>query len=576
MVLKGLGVSPGIAIGKAFLLKSFSFEILEERTSNPEGEIDKFLKAASSSLEELRALREKAGREMGREAAAIFDAHMEMIEDPIFINRVMERIRDGKISAAYAVANVVNELIDRLSNAKEIHFRERISDLMDVGGRILRHLGRPSRYDLSSIPSESVLVAYDLAPSITIHLPREKVVGIATDIGSQTSHTVILAKALEIPAVVGLERITQVVKNGDMIVIDGSDGTVLLNPDEEILQRYRNRYISFISWKRMLEGIRDLPAETVDGHRVTLSANIEMEQEMNSLRRYGAQGIGLYRTEYIFIDRTSFPSEEEQFEIYKRIAEMASPYPVTIRTVDIGGDKFISYLDIPEELNPFMGLRGIRLSLQRYDIFDTQIRAILRASAFGEIRTMFPMISDIKEVREAKRRVSSIMEDLSREGIPFDRGIKIGIMIEVPSAALMARSLAKEVDFFSIGTNDLIQYCLAVDRVNERVSYLYDPFHPSVLRLIKETVDAGKSAGIPVSVCGEMAGDPFAAALLIGIGVDELSMSTSLIPMIKEMIRSVSYEELKEIANKALSLESGEEIKDLIVSKISGKLVCPI
>jgi len=576
MLYKGLGVSPGIAIGKAFTIRSFSLEILEERPSGPEEELQRFMKAISSSVEELRRMREKAGREMGREAAAIFEAHIEMIEDPIFLERVKDRIRNGGVSATYAVANVVNELIDKLSNAKEDHFRERISDLIDVGGRILRHLGRPSKQDLSFIPNESIVVAYDLAPSITMHLPRDKVIGIATDIGSQTSHTVILAKALEIPAVVGLERITQVVKDGDTLILDGSDGIVIVNPDEELIRKYRNRYLSFLSWKKMLEGIRDLPAETIDGHRVILSANIEMEQEMESLSRYGAHGIGLYRTEYLFIDRASLPSEEEQFEVYKRVAEMASPYPATIRTVDIGGDKFISYLDLPEELNPFMGLRGIRLCLQRCDIFDTQIRAILRASAFGKIRIMFPMISDVKELRDAKRRIGFIMEDLSRKGIPFDDRVRIGAMIEVPSAALTARILAKEADFLSIGTNDLIQYCLAVDRVNERVSYLYDPFHPSVLMLIKETVEAARIAGIPVSVCGEMAGDPLSAALLVGLGVDELSMSTSSIPAIKEMIRSTSYEELREMARKALSMESGEEIRELIAEKISRKLVCQI
>jgi phosphotransferase system enzyme I (PtsI) len=576
MLYKGLGVSPGIAIGKAFTIRSLSLEILDERPSDPEEELQRFMKAISSSVEELRRMREKAGREMGREAAAIFEAHIEMIEDPIFLERVKDRIRNGGVSATYAVANVVNELIDRLSNAKEGHFRERISDLMDVGGRILRHLGRPSKQIPSSIPNESIVVAYDLAPSITMHLPRDKVVGIATDVGSQTSHTVILAKALEIPAVVGLERITQVVKDGDTLILDGSDGTVIVNPDEELIRKYRSRYLSFLTWKKMLEGIRDLPAETIDGHRVILSANIEMEQEMESLSRYGAHGIGLYRTEYLFIDRASLPSEEEQFEVYKRVAEMASPYPVTIRTVDIGGDKFVSYLDLPEELNPFMGLRGIRLCLQRCDIFDTQIRAILKASAFGKIRIMFPMISDVKELRDAKRRIGFIMEDLSRKGIPFDDRLKIGAMIEVPSAALTARILAKEADFLSIGTNDLIQYCLAVDRVNERVSYLYDPFHPSVLLLIRETVEAARTAGIPVSVCGEMAGDPFSAALLVGLGVDELSMSTSSIPAIKEMIRSTSYEELREMARKALSMESGEEIRELIAERISGKFICQI
>jgi phosphotransferase system enzyme I (PtsI) len=449
------------------------------------------------------------------------------------------------------------------------YLRERATDLRDVGRRVIANLLGKERETLARLEEEVVVVAYDLAPSDTASMVKEKVIGFATDTGSRTSHTAIMARALEIPAVVGLGAVTAAIKSGDIVIVDGSHGVVIVNPDPATLFEYQEMQRRYVLFERELEKLKELPAETTDGYKVTLAANIELPEEIEHVKSHGADGVGLYRSEFLYMNRPDFPSEEEQFEAYRAVAESLAPKSIIIRTLDLGGDKFISQLDMPAEMNPFLGCRAIRFCLERPDIFKAQLRALLRATVFGSVKVMFPMISGVTELRTALAILDETKRELAAEEKEFDPNLQVGVMIEIPSAAMTADILAKEVDFFSIGTNDLIQYTLAVDRVNERIAHLYDPLHPAILRFIKWIIDAGHNAGIWVGMCGEMAADPLFTMILLGLGLDEFSMGSVAVPGIKKIVRSVSMQESKELARTVFGLSTADEIREYLERRVS-------
>ncbi|ADL08180.1 phosphoenolpyruvate--protein phosphotransferase [Thermosediminibacter oceani] len=564
---QGIAASPGIEIGKAFVLKES--EIVIRVTSITEddipAEIDRLEGALAKSREQLLRVKEKAEKELGPDKAQIFEAHIMVLDDPIFLDEIREKIKSERITADNAVHQVVEKYVGMFENMEDEYLKERAADIKDVGDRILKNiLGVPIQ-SLADLSEDVIVVAKDLTPSDTAQMDKEKVKAFATDMGGRTSHTAIMARSLEIPAVVGLGFLSKEVNDGDTVIIDGNKGIVYVNPDEETLRRYHALRLDYIRYREELKKLRDLPAETRDGaRRVELSANIGTPKDVRGALENGAEGIGLYRTEFLYMDRENLPDEEEQFQAYKQVAEAMNPRPVIIRTLDIGGDKKLPSLDMPEELNPFLGWRAIRMCLDRPHILKIQLRAILRASHYGNIKIMYPMISGIDEIRKANAILEEAKNELRQEGVPFDENLEVGIMVEIPSAAVIADILAKEVDFFSIGTNDLIQYTLAVDRMNEKIAHLYEPFHPAVLRLIKNVIDASHKAGKWTGMCGEMAGDPLAAPILLGLGLDEFSMSATSISQVKKVIRSLTYDQAKQIAAKALEMESADEIKKML------------
>jgi len=569
-IIKGIPASPGIAIGKAFLLETEEPVVPRRQISDEElpQEISRFEEALIQTRKEIVEIQKKIAEEMGTEHAEIFNAHLLVLEDKMFLEEVISRLRKEKFTVEYILIDVIKKYIKVFSKMDDEYLKERISDIDDVGKRILRNLLGQQRQDLSKLKEKVIVVAYNLSPSDTALMHKENVLGFVTDIGGRTSHTAIMAKSLEIPAVVGLEKVSRLVKNGDLLIVNGNEGTVIINPKDETLKQYEEELLRFKEFVRRLESLRDLPAETLDGYQVKILANIESPQEIPSVLAHGAFGIGLYRTEYFYMNRKDLPSEEEQYEAYRRVAIQMAPYPVTIRTLDLGGDKFISQLEIPYEINPFMGWRAIRFCLARPDIFKTQLSAILRASVDGKLKLMYPLISGIEELRKANQILEEVKEDLRRRNIPFDENLEVGAMIEVPSAAITADILAKEVDFFSIGTNDLIQYSLAVDRVNEKIAYLYDPAHPAVLRIIKSIIDSAHRAGIWVGMCGEMAGDPLFIPLLLGLGLDEFSVSPVNVPEVKQVIRSMTITQAKEIAQECLNFSTSEDITNFLRSTL--------
>lgn len=568
IVLKGIGVSPGISIGMAFLVDGGRLETPAycylDLAYIPL-EVKRFEKAVQESKDQLLKIRNKLLNDVkGKEHIRIIDAHLLMLEDKMLIDDTIKTIKKEKVNVEWAIRMVMKEIRDFFDSIDDEYLRERGSDIDHICDRVLKNLMGKKHETISEIKEEVIVVAHDLAPTDTVQMVKENVLGFLTDIGGKTSHTAIVARSLEIPAVIGLENITQKVNAGDLLIIDGTSGTVVINPSKKIIRDYEKKKGQYSDYEKLLHHYKKLPAEMLDGRRIRLMGNIEMIEEVPSLVDHGAEGIGLYRTEFLYLNRKDLPTEDEHFKVYKDVVERVSPHPTIIRTLDIGGDKFLSNVDLAPEMNPAMGLRAIRFCIKEPYIFKTQLKGILRASVYGNLKIMFPMISGVEELRKAKAIMEEAKEELRKEKKPFNPKIFIGVMIEVPSAAIIADVLAKEVDFFSVGTNDLLQYSLAIDRVNEHVAYLYEPLHPAALRIIKNVVAAAHSAGIAVGVCGEMAGEPEHALILLGLGLDQLSMNALSILKVKKMIRSIKYSDAKEIAETALSFSTAGEIERFI------------
>lgn len=562
-ILHGVTASPGIAISKVFLLTGESVKINPDnvRSESPSEEIEKLQSAISKAKSELRSLQSRVERRIGRESARIFDVHQLLLEDSLIMEDTISAIENENKTAEHAFYETMQKYQNTLDESSVEYFQNRISDLRDVKRRVIRHIQGDRTDYLNKFQGSAVIVARDLTPSDTVRLDRRKVLGFATDLGGRFSHVTIMARSMEVPAVAGLRTLSSLVKEGDRIIIDGNEGTVLIQPDEKTLSYYRGLQEKYYQVEqRLLEG-KDLPCITLDGKKIELSANIEFVDEVESIFSHGARGIGLYRTEFLYLSQSRLPSEDEQLAEYGKIVERLSPDPVIIRTMDIGGDKTPQSLVIPPEENPFLGWRAIRICLERKDIFNVQLRAILRASAKGKVKILFPMICSYDEVIECKEALESAKAELREEDLLFDPDIEIGVMIEVPSAAILADKIAREVDFLSIGTNDLVQYLLAVDRANERISYLYKHLHPAVLRAIRDIITAGHQQGVWVGMCGEMASDPLATLILLGLGLDEFSVSPFAVPEIKKIIRSIDHREACRITKKALHFEKASEVE---------------
>ncbi len=568
--IKGIPAAPGIVVGKAYVFGTETVSPKERVITDREidGEIKKFETALEKTRKELLDIEKKISKEMGVEHGRIFSAHLMVLEDKVLIGEVVSQLKKRKRNISFVFAEVLNRYTSALSGAKDEYLRDRSSDIADVGKRVLKNLIGTKERSMESLDEKSIIIAYDLSPSDTAMMHKGRVLGFATDIGGRTSHTAIMAKSLEIPAVVGLESVTDLVSNGDQVILDGIHGVVIVNPAKKVLEKYEKEKEKYESIERDLCELRLLPGETLDGKKISVAGNIELPEDVASVLSHGAEGIGLYRTEYFYMNRADLPSEEEQFNAYRSVAKRMNPNPVVIRTLDLGGDKFLSQLDVPKEMNPFMGWRAIRFCLARPDIFRSHLRAMLRASVFGNIRIMYPMISGISEFRQANAFLEEVKKELRKEKIPFADNIPVGAMIEVPSAAITSDVLAQEADFFSIGTNDLIQYSLAVDRVNEKIAYLYEPAHPAVLNLIKMVIDNGHKHGIPVSLCGEMAGDVSLTMVLLGLGLDEFSTSPIAVPEIKKVVRSIKFDDAREVAEKVLLFTTGEEVREYARKKL--------
>ncbi|MBU5315908.1 phosphoenolpyruvate--protein phosphotransferase [Clostridium bornimense] len=533
---KGIGASKGYAIGYAFIKKDEEVKIEERIIENIDEELARLKAATDATRAQLEKIKDKAEKEMGAEKAAVFESHMMLLDDPEFTGAIEMNISNNKVNAEKALNDVLDMYVAIFGSMEDEYMKERIADVKDVGARILKNLAGVDTEGLASVGENTIVIAHDLTPSDTAQLDRNKVVAFLTNIGGRTSHSAIMARTLEIPAVVGLGTITEDVKNGDLLIVDGNTGDVIVNPDEATVKEYENKKEAYLKEKEELKKLIDVKVKTKSGKRIEVCGNIGKPEDVDAVMANGADGVGLFRTEFLYMDRDDMPSEEEQYEAYKYVAEKVGEKLGIVRTLDIGGDKKLSYLPLPEEENPFLGYRAIRLCLDRKDIFKVQLRAILRGSAHGNLAIMFPMISSLEEFFQAKEVLAECMAELKAEGKAYNENIKTGIMVEIPAAAVMADEFAKHVDFFSIGTNDLIQYTLAADRMNEKISYLYNPMHPAVLRLIKMTIDAAHKEGKFCGMCGEMAGDERATAKLVEMGLDEFSMSASSILGAKKII----------------------------------------
>ena len=565
-ILSGVPASPGISIGKAYLVNRSKVEFVYQSLISEsliEDELDRFKRAVAQAKAQLEQIKASAPLDLAGQSF-ILDAHLLILQDKLIYDETLSHIENERINAEWALKKAVDHAKNMFSRIKDEYIRSRLKDLEDVTDRIMRNLVGNEPDSLGGIKERVIIVARDLSPADTTQMPLERVMGFITDMGSRTSHTTIVAQALEITAVVGLETCTRRIKTGDLLIVDGTTGHVIIDPDEKTLEFYTGRQASFTSYQAEIVRCSHLPAETIDGHRVIVKGNMELFEEVAAVIDHGGEGIGLYRTEFLYLSKRRLPTEEELFEDYRDVAQIVAPRPVTIRTLDLGGDKFLDALDLGEDLNPAMGLRAIRLCLKERGLFLTQLRAILRASAYGKIKIMFPMISGLQELRLAKGILKEVRRELDLVGMPYDPDMEVGIMIEVPSAVAIAEFLAEECDFFSLGTNDLIQYSLAIDRVNERVAHMYEPLHPGVLRLIKSAVKAGHAAGIKVSVCGEMAADPVSAPILLGMGLDELSMSSLAIPRIKRLIRMATLEECKEYLDVVMKCKTTVDVHEFV------------
>ena len=568
--LEGIPASPGIIIGKAHLVDKSRVKILYQYLVDEkqlDREVERFRGALHTEEEKLLKLRDLMPKRV-KENAFILDSHLMILKDSMLVGSTIKRILNEKINAEWALKESLEEIRDVFEQINDEYLRSRITDVENVTERILRNLSGETKPGLNEIRERMIIVAHDLSPVDTTELNISKVMGFITDIGGRTSHTAIMAQALEIPAVVGLESATDFVQEGDLLIVDGNTGEVVINPDDRAIILYQEKQLQREKYKSAIARISHLPAETLDGHKVAVMANIEFLEEVAATKDYGGEGIGLYRTEFLYLRSKGFPNEEELFEDYREVVEIIGPAPVIIRTLDLGGDTFASDLEIPKEINPALGLRAIRLCLKEPEIFRSQLRAILRASAYGKAKVMFPMISGLQEVIDAKEILGQVKAELDSQGVKYDPDIETGIMIEVPSAVVVADMLAQHVDFFSIGTNDLIQYALAIDRVNEHVAYMYQPFHPAILKMIHQVVEAGKNAGIPVSLCGEMAGDPLCVPILLGLGIGELSMNARAIPLVKKLIRSISLKEAQEDFETVTGLSTASEVRAYILERM--------
>lgn len=575
-MISGILASPGIAFGKALLLKEDEIVIDRKKISadKVDQEVERFLSGRAKASAQLEAIKTKAGETFGEEKEAIFEGHIMLLEDEELEQEIIALIKDKHMTADAAAHEVIEGQATALEELDDEYLKERAADVRDIGKRLLRNILGLAIIDLSAIQEEVILVAADLTPSETAQLNLQKVLGFITDAGGRTSHTSIMARSLELPAIVGTGSVTAQVKNGDYLILDAVNNQVYVNPTNDVIEQLRAVQEQVATEKAELAKLKDLPAITLDGHQVEVCANIGTVRDVEGAERNGAEGVGLYRTEFLFMDRDALPTEEEQFAAYKAVAEACGSQAVIVRTMDIGGDKELPYMNFPKEENPFLGWRAVRIAMDRKEILRDQVRAILRASAFGKLRIMFPMIISVEEVRALRKEIEIYKQELRDEGKAFDESIEIGVMVETPAAATIARHLAKEVDFFSIGTNDLTQYTLAVDRGNDMISHLYQPMSPSVLNLIKQVIDASHAEGKWTGMCGELAGDESATLLLLGMGLDEFSMSAISIPRIKKIIRNTNFEDAKVLAEQALAQPTTDELMTLVNKFIEEKTIC--
>ncbi|PAB49280.1 phosphoenolpyruvate--protein phosphotransferase [Lactobacillus johnsonii] len=564
--LKGIAASDGIAVAPAYLLVEPDLSFSKTSVSDVDAEVARFKKVVEESTKELEKVRDKAKESLGPEEAQVFDAHLLFLSDPEFTGAIETEIKDQKINAEAALDETAQKFITIFEGMTDnAYMQERAADVRDVSKRLMAHLLGKKLPDPAAIDHEVVVVAYDLTPSDTAQLNKKYVKGFVTDVGGRTAHSAIMARSLEIPAVVGTETITKDVKDGDMLIADGLDGDAIINPTDAQIEEYTKKGEAFAKQKEEWKKLKNEPSVTANGKKFIIAANIGTPNDMKGVKENGAEAIGLYRTEFLYMDSKDFPSEEAQFDAYKKVIEDMDGKQTIIRTCDIGGDKHLDYWDLPEEMNPFLGVRAIRLSMQYKDIFRTQLRALLRASAYGPLGIMFPMIGTLAELREAKQILAEEKDKLAKEGVKIGDDLQVGMMIEVPATAVLADQFAKEVDFFSIGTNDLIQYTMAADRGNDNVSYLYQPYNPSVLRLIKHTIDGAHENGIWCGMCGEAAGDDIMFPILLSMGLDEYSMSATSILRIRSLMKKINTEDIKELANKACFVsETADENKKLV------------
>lgn len=571
-MLNGIAASNGIAIAKAYRLIEPDLSVSKKEISNVAEEVSRFQAAVHTSKTELEAIREHANKELGPDKAAIFDAHLLVLSDPELLGPIEGRIESDSVNAEIALKETADMFISMFESMDNEYMKERAADIRDVTKRVLSHLLGVQIPNPSMVTEEVIVVAEDLTPSDTAQLNRTYVKAFTTDIGGRTSHSAIMARSLEIPAVVGTKEATTAIQNGDIIIVDGLSGQVHINPTPELIAEYEQKAAAYEAQKAEWAKLVNEKTVSKDGHHVELVANIGTPKDIKGVIENGGEGVGLYRTEFLYMGRDNFPTEEEQFEAYKAVLEgMTDGKPVVVRTLDIGGDKELPYLSLPHEMNPFLGYRAIRLCLDRQDMFRTQLRALLRASSYGNLKIMFPMIATLDEFRQAKAILLEEKEKLQAEGVTVSETIEVGIMVEIPSTAVMADLFATEVDFFSIGTNDLIQYTMAADRMNERISYLYQPYNPAILRLVKNVIDAAHKEGKWAGMCGEMAGDEIAIPLLLGLGLDEFSMSATSILKARSQIKNLSKSDMEKLAEQALQMKTNDEVFEAVKAAVEAK-----